>query len=255
MDIAKHSFDVPQIKVWNLGDIHRGDEGCDVDLLYSIIDEIAKDPNSYWVSTGDILNVAARKGKHAAIYHSLPLEKEYELIRYEFADIKHKCLGIVSSNHHARVEKEMGLSLDKCVARELGIPFLGPLGRLKLTVMRTSYFMALHHGVGSSGSMRGGKALSLERMSRMLPGCDIYMQGHTHSFQHFINAAPYVDKKRDRVGKVDCHYVTTGHFLKWEDSYAAEMALEGMPLGAAVLTLHGDNQGVRKKVEVDLATK
>ena len=66
-----YQFDKP-VSIINLGDIHRGNNNCDTDLLKKNIQIIADNPHIYWVSTGDMLETAIKVASHPATKHPLP---------------------------------------------------------------------------------------------------------------------------------------------------------------------------------------
>ena len=250
MEINKHNFE-KSIELINIGDLHRGDNSCDVDLFYDVIDYITKTKDCYWISTGDILNTAIRNGKHASIYGSSKLEDEYKDCIDEFKQISNKCLGIVSSNHHLRVFNAIGMSLDKLFCRELGVPYLGDMGLINIVCDKCSYYVAMFHGFGSSSTM-GSKTNSLEKLSQVFPCADLYLTGHTHTYQSFVSEVPYIDRKRCKLTYFQSHFCTTGHFLNWEESYAPQLGLKPSPKGCAHLALDGHSGGFKKKVRTDL---
>lgn len=251
MNILKYDFS-SDIQVVNLGDVHRGDETCDVKAFLRDIEYIRSHENCYWVSTGDLLNVALKSSK-SNVYTSMSLTKELGIIRKELEPIAKKCLGLVASNHHARLEKDTGLDLDSVICDALGLPFLGKIGLINLKVGASCYYVGMHHGLGG-GSMRGGKINGLSRLARIIPGADIYLEGHTHSYASFINEVPYIDKKRNTFKSHKAHFVTTGHYLQWDDSYAQDLKLEPMPIGSAILDIKAGSSGLNeyKRVRADL---
>lgn len=251
ISIPRHSFG-GDISLVNLGDVHRGDDACDTAALYRVIKQIEQDPDTYWFSTGDLLNVALASSKSSS-YSSMNLDEEMEALTREIRPITSKCLGLVSSNHHLRVEREIGMSLDALLAREWRVPFLGDLGEICVVCDRAAYYMVLFHGFGG-GVTRGGKANKAERPETVLPGADLYATGHTHSFAHFISSTPILDRKRNIRSSIDTHFVVTGHFLNYGKSYAPRMALKPMPCGSSRIKLHatGCGRGALKRIDVDL---
>ncbi len=251
MKITQYTF-ADSINLYNLGDIHRGDNACNDQLFRKIIGIIEKDPIGYWVSTGDLLNVALKSSK-SNVYGSMNLEDEKAVLVQELSIIAKKCLGIVKSNHHARFDREVGMSLDAILCDCLKAPFLGSLGILNITCNRTSYFVAIHHGTGSAKG-RGGKATSLEKLALIVPGADLYLEGHSHSYQALYDTAYYIDRKRNLMTEGIAHFCTTGHSLKWDESYAADHKLPPMPQGAAMIELKGCGLGTisNKKIKIDL---
>ena len=248
MDIPQYKFD-SGIRLFNIGDVHRGDASCDADLLHKVIAEIENDPDAWWVSTGDLLNTAMRGMKHDSIHDSLTLREEYKLLKQELLPIAEKCLGVVSSNHTGRVRDLTSLDLDEVFCGELGVPYLGDLGLINITCQRTSYFVAMHHGVGG-GKGKGGKINGLEDMERIVPGADVYLTGHTHQYMAFINDNAYIDRKRNLLSYHKAWFCTTGHFLNWDGSYAQRLKLRPAPKGAAVALLASSMSGVSANKDV-----
>jgi hypothetical protein len=252
LEISRYEFS-DDIRIFNLGDVHRGDLCCDDSLFRKAVKEIAGGPGCYWVSTGDLLNCAF-KDSVSDSYKSKPLGVEFRELTSELAPIASKCLGFVKSNHHARFERVAGMSLDEMLADTLKIPFLGGSGVINVTVGRASYYIALHHGIGG-GKMRGGKTNNLERLEAIYPGADIYMEGHTHTYEFFVNEAHFINRKLHLLSAYQAHFCTTGHFLHWKDSYGEDKKLRPGVKGCAVITLKslsGAGNIDRKQVRGDL---
>jgi len=254
MNISQYNFD-KDIRVINIGDVHRGDHCCDTELLYKHIDLIAKDENTFWLSTGDLLNTATRGGRHDSIHGSDILETEFDNICDELAPIADKCLGVVSSNHPHRVKNLTGLDLDKVMCKQLGIPYLGDFGTLNVTCGRCSYFIVMHHGSpGGGGRMKGAKINALDGMSGIIQGADIYLTGHTHQYMTHINERCFVDRKRNIVSYQKVYFNTCAHYLSWDDSYAQRLRLGPAPKGATEIKLGAsmNGQNSNKRVEINL---
>ena len=250
MKIPQYKFD-NTISIVNFGDLHLGDRCCDKKAVYSVAKQIEQDDSLYWLSTGDLLNVALKQSK-SDVYSSMSVKEELDELLEMVEPIKGKCLGIVGSNHHHRFENEVGLNLDETISALSGIPYLGEIAVVDVTCGSCSYFIAPHHGVGG-GRTSGAKVNELGRLSDVISGADVYMQGHTHSFAHFTIEQPYIDRKRKAVQSVQSHFVTTGHYLGWEGSYAQRLKLRPAPIGSSVVTLYGNQIGQHKtkKVKID----
>lgn len=233
MMIPKYGFE-HDLRVYNLGDVHRANANCDVELLHQVIAEINDNPNAYWVSTGDLLEVAIRHSK-GDCHSAQSLDSEFDALKKELGPITHKCLGMVESNHHRRVAKETGLNLDKRFAYELNIPYLGKMSVINTICGRASYFIALHHGIGS-GTM-GNKINRARILSGLIAGADVYFTGHTHSFSATPEKQRVINRKTGRLMKYVSWHVVTGHFLDYEQSYAEDKMLQPMPKGAAYVDL------------------
>jgi len=171
----------------------------------------------------------------------------------ELAPIRHKCLGFVASNHHNRISKEVGLSLDKVLADRARIPFLGISATIKIVCGRAAYFVFMHHGCG--GGTDGNKVNRALKLAQNLIGADVYLTGHTHSFSHVPDIHKIIDRKRDKLTQITTHHVTTGHYLRYEGSYAEDMGLKEKPIGSALITFGFNDTGNEwyKDIKVELA--
>lgn len=245
--IIQHHFD-HDIDLFNLGDVHRGDQACDVNLYLKVIEEIRRNPFARWVSTGDLCNVALAGSKTGA-YFSANVGQEVEDLAKELEPIADKCLGIVSSNHHDRFSRAVGMSLDKLLGSFIGIPYLGHVGRVAVTCGRATYWIALHHGVGGGRTM-GAKANTHDRLMDLAPCYDVYLVGHTHTYMVTPSSQRCPDRKRMKDTTLDQWRVTTGHFLDYDASYAGTLMLREMPKGSSVCNLRASTVGKQQNKQV-----
>jgi hypothetical protein len=238
------------ISLVNLGDIHRGNNNCDTNLLKKNISIIKDDPAMYWISTGDLLETAIKSSKSSCYEASTP-EEELEALSAELEPIKNKCLGFCASNHQNRIKKEVGLDLDKVLADRAQIPYLGIGAIIKVVCGRCAYWISLHHGIG--GGTAGNKVNRSLVLAQNNLGCDLYLTGHTHSFSYVTDVQNCVDRKRDKMVSIETHHVTTGHYLVYKGSYAEEMGLKAKPLGSSIVYLgaNGNGRQDHKKIKVD----
>lgn len=240
MDIPQYHF-ADSITLYNLGDVHRGSRNCDVSLWNKTIERVRNDDSAYWASTGDLLEVATKHSK-SSVYHAMNVQDEIDTISEELAPIRHKCLGFVASNHHNRVDKESGISLDRSLAAHAGIPYLGISGVINITVDRCSYYICLHHGAGGSGTEGNAVNRAIKTAGNFV-GADLYLSGHTHKYSATPQVAQCIDRKRGLIRDLLSWTVVTGHFLRWKGSYGEQAALKPAPLGAAFVTLGGHVAG------------
>lgn len=251
MKVAIYHFD-KSIQVVNLGDIHFANRFCDRALVKRNIEFIRGHPEVYWYSTGDLLE-AAVPGCPGWGDADMSTDEEKEQLCEWLLPIANKCLGFVRSNHHRRVKRAAGLSLDKIIADKTGIPFLGATGVLCLIVGRAAYYIVLHHGVGF-GRKDGAKAGNLTEPFLVMPGADIYSLGHTHSYMNIKNSTYYLDRKRQRCAEMEVDFVYTGHYLNYSDSYADDKLLRPKPKGSSIISLRYCETGkiINKKTSFDL---
>lgn len=240
MNISKLKFD-NSIDIVALGDSHYGDNLCDRAMFKRVVNRIATEKDTYAILTGDLLNVGIAESVTGS-YGSETLGDELDEVCEVLKPIKDKIIGFVSSNHHSRVERKTGLSIDKEIASRLGIEYMGHVGILNVVCGSSSYFIAIHHGAGGGRTM-GAKANEIKHLEEIVPGCDIYLQGHTHTFQHYVQSSFCINRHRAKVDKVDTHFITTGHYLDYEKGYAAEMKLRPSVKGSAMISLLASSRG------------
>ena len=231
--ISKHTFD-EAVRIYNLGDIHRGSPQCDAKFLHRVIAEIAGNSNARWVSTGDLLDVATRHSV-SDVHDAISVQQEADMLASELAPIKDKCLGFVASNHHRRVDKHTGLSLGRMLASLIGIPYLGITGLLNVVVGKGSHYLCLHHGTGSGTP--GNAVNRALKVAALYKGCDVYLTGHTHKMDVHPFLQQVVDRKRGIVRTIQSYMIITGHFLSWQESYAEGMGLDPSPIGCAFVDI------------------
>lgn len=251
--ITQYKFS-DRIRLYNLGDIHRGNAQCDVKFLHMAIKAIQNDKRAYWVSTGDLLEIATTSCVSDS-YEAMSPQDELDTLCEELEPIKSKCLGLVASNHHNRINKESGLNLDKLISMQMGIKFLGISSIIDVTCKRCSYFIHMHHGVG--GGTQGNKVNRALKVAENYSGCDIYFSGHTHTYSHTPFQQRVVDRKRVKIRSILSHSIVTGHCLDWSGSYAEKMALRPAPIGFAYVDLGALNSGreANKKIEPGFFSK
>lgn len=251
MEINRFEFE-KAVNIVALGDVHYGDNQADRSMFQRVVDRIGSDDDTYAIITGDLLNVGIADSVTGS-YGSMTLGEELDKMCEILKPIANKVLGTVSSNHHARLERRTGMSLDKEVSERVGIKHLGHIGMFNIVVGNNCYYFAVHHGAGGGRTM-GAKANEIARLQEVVPGCDIYLQGHTHTFQHYLSKSYYVNRKKSKISELDSHFVTTGHFLNYERSYAAEMKLRPSAKGSAMIRLGDQKEGCvgKKSVVVTL---
>lgn len=237
--IRQHKFG-ETTRLYNLGDVHRGNKNCSVKFFHDVIKTIAEDKNAYWISTGDLLEVATT-GSVSDTYSALSPNEELEILSEELSLISDKCLGFTSSNHHHRTYKETGISLDKTLSARCGIPYLGDHGLLNITIGQGSYFIVLHHGTG--GGSEGNAVNRALKATGNHAGADCYLSGHTHKAVCVPFNQQIIDRKRSIVRNVLSYSIVTGHFLEWKGSYAERMGLKPAPIGAAFIDLGINHSG------------
>lgn len=185
--------------------------------------------------------------------------------------VKKQLLGAILGNHFW--EFSDGTNSEQYLCQILGIPYLGPLGVIRLefldrgTVRDRLTLFAHHHGGTQGGRTTGGDVAALER-SEMSFDADVYVMGHTHRrFGFKLPQLGVSARGLPRIVERTKVFIRAGAFLKGfgEDSpsttrphvpsYAESKALRPTDLGYVRLDVtmrrwgHG-GQDVRKEFRV-----
>lgn len=174
------------ISISTFADLHIGDEHCVLDDIKAEIEEIRKDPKSFVILNGDLMNNATKSSVSDVYGEVLTPGQQLDLLVELFKPIKKKILAITSGNHERRTSKCCGIDLNKELAERLGLANLytveGALLFLNLVNVETSnkltYSFYITHGSGG-GRKAGGKVNRLADMSNTVDS-DIYIHSHTH---------------------------------------------------------------------------
>lgn len=238
-----------KISIVNIGDVHYGHPNCDREGFKNVVKKIRNEKNMYWVSTGDLLEVALINSL-GDVYKSQSLQDELQEVADILKPISKKCFGIVGSNHHERLEKKTGLNLDSVISMWLGIPYLGYFGFLRIIVKGIGFYICMHHGFGF-GRSQGSKANNMLHMGQVVKGFDIYLTGHSHSYSVIPETDRILDRKHNKVVERNVYYVCTGHFLDYKGSYAEKKALKLKPKWCAKIDLIANGNPAHKCIKVN----
>lgn len=228
-----------------VGDIHWGDKAfkrTGKDKLKGNLDWLAEhSDHAFGVLMGDIFNVAGRDTKTSP-WESSP--EEYEEAEDFFKPYASLFATAISGNHEHRMTNAFGVDPLKVFCKHLEIPYAGPSALIRVQVgLRPdsnwywqSYFMAIHHTTGGGGTL--GNALnSVQKLEKVIAGCDVYAGGHNHQLvtgvrQHYIPlpTGPVMRK---------VHYVSCGSYLDYPESYAEVGMMAPGKLGSPRIRFSG----------------
>lgn len=250
--IPKRTFNLPELKIINLGDVHYGNIACKKNFFKKVVNYIKDSSDVYWLSTGDMLDVNISK---SPFYDpsSLEINEEFNEIVDILKPISSKCLGFTGSNHSHRVHKLSGLNLDQILAKFCNIPYLGNTGLINCTFLDSrknlSYYISMTHGF-SGGTTLGAKANSVQRLYDMVPNVDICLEGHTHTFITTVKEVYSINRSSNKLISNTVTLCVCGHCLDWAKSYASAGKYQPTPIGFPLITLTSK----QKNVDIKLLT-
>lgn len=241
-------LELDSIKLINLGDIHYGNIACNRSFFKEVIANIISNKDTYWVSTGDMLDINTSKGLHYDP-NSMEVDSEINELTDLLKPIAHKCLGFVGSNHSARLLKLGGICIDKVVANMINVPYYGNTALINITLSsgeklgNMAYYVSMTHGK-SNGTTLGAKANSVVKLYDTLPSVDLALEGHTHTFLVSQKETNVIDRSKNKLRKQTTTLCVCGHCLDWSKSYAADNKYAPTPIGFPEISLYRELRNV-----------
>ena len=217
-------------EVMFIGDVHYGSPQCDIERFTANIKYCLKH-KIYVYLMGDLTEVATRHSVGAGVYEQTMTADDQHVQMVEWLTPLAEAgliLGTHQGNHGERTYKEAGYNIDKALARELKIPYLGDACWSKFRVGQETYTIYSLHG--RTGSRFDGTALlAIERISTSF-FADLVCQGHVHKCISSI-----VLMQRVMSGQVlehKKHLLITGAYVKYDRGYGQTLGLPISKLGS-----------------------
>ena len=254
LDCPKNTF---QLMV--LGDMHIGDELCDLDLIRETIDYVKRTKDCFVILNGDLINNALKTSKSDSYKEQMTIEEEQDLLIDLLKPIKDKILVMASGNHEYRTSLLAGINPLKAVAYALGI---------KDRLVENSYLLNIEFGVaygvkavpnkyvvfgihgGSGGGRRAGAtANALQDMALIRPDMDLYIHSHTHTVINYTDLIFLYDRKMKKTKAHQRTYYNANAFLKY-GGYAEQKGYKPADRNPSVLVVNA----LRKKDGMKIVT-
>lgn len=243
-----------------IGDLHIGDNNCDVKAIKNKVDFAEENENAYIFINGDIVNCAVAGGASSTHDQKSGLSEQIQEAVSVFSSVKDRIIGVTSGNHDQRLEKIAGMdaALDFC--GWLGIPdkFCGYLGIVDLRLgenrkdqdrvaSNVQYTLVFHHTTGG-GSTAGAKLNPIDKLTKIVGNADAYFGSHNHHeavmktsvYEYSIYAQKIVERTR---WLIDC-----GGFLKYSGGYPEMKGLPPTTIGSPIARFSSREKEI--KVEI-----
>jgi hypothetical protein len=213
-----------------IGDVHAGSPQFDKKRFLRMLDYCYEN-HVYVFLMGDLTETATRDSVGSGVYEQdCPAGEQHELMvewLRPLAEAK-LILGTHRGNHGERVYKSTGFDVDKALARELKVKYLGDACWSSLRVGRETYYVYSLHG--RTGSRFDGTALlALERISTSFYA-DLCAMGHVHKTINSIVLMQMV--RHQQVVEHKKHLLITGSYLKYDGGYGQTLGLPISKLGS-----------------------
>ena len=200
--------------------------------------EHAFDRGFYIMHLGDGIEAATRNSIGAGVYTQdeiIDKQMAHWCAVYEPFVKAGRFLGAHPGNHELRVMKDDGVNIMRHMCREIDAKYLG-IARVHIfKIGDQSYSMYTTHGASGARltytKIKG--ALDLERVVDV----EMYAMGHVHQLSHHVRQFYRVDTKAHTVEKGEKHFMLTGSYLDYANSYAQMKCMEPARLGSPLVDL------------------
>lgn len=242
-----------------LGDMHIGDELCDIELIKETIDYVQKTKNCFIILNGDLINNALKTSKSDSYKEQMTIEEEQDLLIELLMPVKEKILVMATGNHEYRTSLIAGINPLKAVAYALGLKdrlvensYLLNLEFGKAHGMKTvpnKYVVFGIHGGSGGGRRAGATANALQDMALIRPDMDLYIHSHTHTNVNYNDMVFLYDRKTKKTKEHQRTYYNANAFLKY-GGYAEQKGYKPADRQPSVLVVNA----LRKKGEMKIVT-
>ena len=242
-------FDSDFIELLLIGDEHIGAKNYHSDLHKKVLESSYNDKR-YIIHMGDGLETATRNSIGAGIYEQAEIiDKQvntFQALYQPFVDEK-LFLGGHPGNHEMRVFKDEGLNLTRHMYREMKARYFGIAKVSILRVGNQTYTLYTTHG--SSGAqlpytkIKG--ALDMEKIIDV----ELYAMGHVHQLSHHVRNYNKPNLRNKTLETKQKHFVLTGSYLDYWDSYAQIKNLEPARMGSPIIKLYGDEHRIKASLQ------
>lgn len=229
-----------------LGDLHIGYGTTNMDKLKKVIKFIADNDNALWIGMGDYIDATPPSHKNFDLKNcTMSIQDQIITCCDLLNEIKDKCLGLLKGNHENRTFRD-GISPIKQMERELKIKTedsnLGSSSIFKVKTNTKKYVIYATHGAERGYTFTYSPHSAKNKIAKLVSKAiaDIYLMGHYHETFSFT-----MNMISDRKQLTTKHFVLTGNFLEFFDSYAEDKGYPPLETGCNAI-LFG-----KKKIRVE----
>jgi hypothetical protein len=237
--VNSKKFDLDRVNILLMSDEHLGHRGYDRDLHERVL-ENAYDKGWYVLHLGDAIECATKDSVGAGVFEQdeiVDKQVSNSIALYEPFVEDGRFLGMHSSNHPERIYKSTGFDVSRHMCREMDAKYLGIAKAHIFRVGNQTYTIYTTHG--ASGAMlpytKIKGALDMEKII----DTEIYAMGHVHQLSHHVRNYNHLDKRSKTIKTGQKHFILTGSYLDYWNSYAQIKNMEPSRKGSPILTLNG----------------
>jgi len=219
-------------KLVPLGDLHAGANNFKKEKFKETIKKIKK-INASVILMGDLIENATRTSVGSGVYEQdLNPGEQIEDICKKLDPIKDNILLGVSGNHENRTFKQSGLDISKIIMDYLECDYTPYMAMARLKNKYINYDVFAWHGASGASTIAGKLRPLMEKSTWV--DADLYLQGHVHELYHVTDTKRIV-VKNEFESRLK-HFVLTGSYLGYDDSYAEMKGYRPAKIGSPLIT-------------------
>jgi len=240
-----------------ISDVHWGSPECDEEFFQEVLDWGLEEKNRFFIGLGDMCELATERKKgllHQKYSPDVQRDDMVDLLR-PLAN-RRRLIGLHRGNHEKRYLDLNGDDVTRSMARRLNVKYFGGASTQIFNVGQCNsykdkwqaYSAHMIHGRTGSRYIRT-KMHACQKLQEIVKNADMYIMAHTHSLAHIPIQAYEIDKYYQTKKFTETHFILTGGYLLYDESYAEEAGLPPVgKSGSPNIKLHGDKYRISVKL-------
>jgi predicted MPP superfamily phosphohydrolase len=252
--IVKHIEGNEDITIYPISDLHAGAAEFMTNKWNDFKKKIAKEPNSYIILAGDLINNETKSGKSNVFESTMRPSEQKRWVAEQLMDIKDKIICVVPGNHDRRSQRDCDDEpcYDICSKLDIEDVYRENMAFVKIQLgdrrangdKNPTYTLGVLHGTGGGG-MTGSAVNKSEKFGMVIDGLDCLVSGHVHKGFFTKPQKIYIDKYNNKVSLKQFVTVSCTSWVSY-GSYALNAAMTPASNDIQTIILHGRE----KKVEL-----
>jgi predicted phosphodiesterase len=187
--IVKHIGGNEDITIYPISDLHAGAAEFMTKKWEDFKRQIDKEPNSYIVLAGDLINNETKSGKSNVFESTMRPSEQKRWVSEQLRSVKDRILCVVPGNHDKRSQKDCDDEpcYDICAKLDIEDVYRENMAFLKIQLgnrnvdgnRNPTYCLGVLHGAGGGG-MTGNAVNKSEKFGMVIDGIDVLISGHVH---------------------------------------------------------------------------
>jgi len=244
-------YTMPDLDEYNKGiivpfsDIHLGNKYFKEKEFLENLEWAYDKSNVVLALNGDLIESKTRSRKGDGIFTQSNPQSQMDKITTlfkPFAD-QGRIIAMTNGNHEDAITLETGIDITAIMAKQLKVPYLKNGGFFTVKAFKQSYDFYMTHG-SSGATLPYTKSKACRDLSTFIEA-DVYLYGHVHAKEHATQEIYTIDHRKRIVDTKTRHFVLTGHYLDYVNSYAQMKSMRPSGTGTPKIKLGGLERQIR----------